>query len=236
MTFIFITSRLGSFRQWYARGEVGAAVLPECSRRPPAKTQRHLSRHVPWFVHQLPDMVWQRSCYHTSHNFIQIVFYPMGVRPCCQSQHPSLFANPLYFPQRSWNEWVSLPIKYCDIPRNSLLCLSIYECCGPGKYVAVGGTTLPLFGKLGVYKQVTILKFASFTKTRVKLFSFFPRVCMIWECGGIRKLMDTRPPGLRPKWRTAASKWWTACRNSGRGITWEECLNQIGSTGWHSEK
>jgi len=52
-----------------------------------------------------------------------------------------------------WNEWVSLPIKYGDIPRNSLLCLSIYECCGPGKYVAVGGTTLPLFGKLGVYKQ-----------------------------------------------------------------------------------
>ena len=45
-------------------------------------------------------------------------------------------------------------MKYCDLPRNSQLCLTIYECCGPGKYVPVGGTTLPLFGKLGVYKQV----------------------------------------------------------------------------------
>lgn len=53
----------------------------------------------------------------------------------------------------NWNEWISLPIKYCDLPRNSQLCLTIYECCGPGKYIPVGGTTLPLFGKLGVYKQ-----------------------------------------------------------------------------------
>jgi Phosphoinositide 3-kinase C2 len=54
----------------------------------------------------------------------------------------------------SWNEWITLPIKYCDLPRNAQLCLSIYECCGPGKYIAVGGTTVPFFGKLGVYKQV----------------------------------------------------------------------------------
>ena len=54
----------------------------------------------------------------------------------------------------SWNEWISLPMKYCDLPRNSQLCLTIYECCGPGKYTAVGGTSLQLFGKLGVFKQV----------------------------------------------------------------------------------
>ena len=46
-----------------------------------------------------------------------------------------------------------MPIKYCDLPRNALLCLTIYECCGPGKYVPVGGSSLQLFGKLGVYKQ-----------------------------------------------------------------------------------
>ncbi len=59
----------------------------------------------------------------------------------------------------SWNEWINLPMKYCDLPRNSQLCLTIYECCGPGKYVPVGGTTLPLFGKLGVYKQVCLFVF-----------------------------------------------------------------------------
>ncbi len=53
----------------------------------------------------------------------------------------------------SWNEWITLPFKYCDLPRDAQLCLTIYECCGPGRRVAVGGTTVPLFGKLGVYKQ-----------------------------------------------------------------------------------
>lgn len=45
-------------------------------------------------------------------------------------------------------------MRYCDLPRNSQLCLTLYEYCGPGKYTPVGGTTLTLFGKLGVYKQV----------------------------------------------------------------------------------
>ncbi len=58
----------------------------------------------------------------------------------------------------SWNEWINLPMKYCDLPRNAQLCLTIYECCGPGKYIPVGGTSLPLFGKLGVYKQVIFCK------------------------------------------------------------------------------
>jgi len=49
-------------------------------------------------------------------------------------------------------------MKYCDLPRNAQLCLTIYECCGPGKYIPVGGTSLPLFGKLGVYKQVIFCK------------------------------------------------------------------------------
>lgn len=48
-------------------------------------------------------------------------------------------------------------MKYCDLPRNAQLCLTIYECCGPGKYIPVGGTSLPLFGKLGVYKQVSLV-------------------------------------------------------------------------------
>ncbi len=61
-------------------------------------------------------------------------------------------------------------MKYCDLPRNSQLCLTIYECCGPGKYVPVGGTTLPLFGKLGVYKQVAFTVLLNFQRNETKIF------------------------------------------------------------------
>ena len=54
----------------------------------------------------------------------------------------------------SWNEWVTIPMRYCDLARNVQLCLTLYEYRGPGKTIPVGGTTLPLFGKLGVYRQV----------------------------------------------------------------------------------
>ncbi|KAK2717345.1 phosphatidylinositol 3-kinase catalytic subunit type 3-like [Artemia franciscana] len=55
--------------------------------------------------------------------------------------------------RRNWNEWIKLPVKYCDLPFTSQLCLTIYECSEPGNYSPVGGTTLPLFGKLSVFRQ-----------------------------------------------------------------------------------
>lgn len=80
----------------------------------------------------------------------------MEVSLCIQILSYPVIDNDVFLKLTSWNEWINLPMKYCDLPRNSQLCLTIYECCGPGKYVAVGGTTLPLFGKLGVYKQVVM--------------------------------------------------------------------------------
>lgn len=53
----------------------------------------------------------------------------------------------------SWNEWVTLPIHYSDIPRTAILALTILDCAGPGKTTIVGGTTISLFGKNGVFRQ-----------------------------------------------------------------------------------
>ncbi|XP_049792140.1 phosphatidylinositol 3-kinase catalytic subunit type 3 isoform X1 [Schistocerca nitens] len=53
----------------------------------------------------------------------------------------------------NWNEWLTLPVMFSDLPRNALLALTIYDCVGPGKMQPVGGTTISLFGKHGVFRQ-----------------------------------------------------------------------------------
>ncbi|XP_045501479.1 phosphatidylinositol 3-kinase catalytic subunit type 3 [Colias croceus] len=53
----------------------------------------------------------------------------------------------------NWNEWVTLPVYYSDLPRNAILAMTIYDCAGPGKLMVVGGTTISLFGKHGMLRQ-----------------------------------------------------------------------------------
>uniref|UniRef100_A0A8C6Z2X2 Phosphatidylinositol 3-kinase catalytic subunit type 3 n=1 Tax=Nothoprocta perdicaria TaxID=30464 RepID=A0A8C6Z2X2_NOTPE len=52
-----------------------------------------------------------------------------------------------------WNEWLKLPVKYPDLPRNAQVALTIWDVYGPGKAVPVGGTTVSLFGKYGMFRQ-----------------------------------------------------------------------------------
>ena len=60
-----------------------------------------------------------------------------------------------------WNEWIQLPLKYSDLPRNAQLCLTIFDCGGSknesGKNrnvrTAIGGTTISMFGKKGLLRQ-----------------------------------------------------------------------------------
>ncbi|XP_043278033.1 phosphatidylinositol 3-kinase catalytic subunit type 3 [Venturia canescens] len=53
----------------------------------------------------------------------------------------------------NWNQWVTLPISYSDLPRDAQLCITLYDCAGPGTQIPVGGTTISLFGKHGVFRQ-----------------------------------------------------------------------------------
>ncbi|KAF7721959.1 Phosphatidylinositol (PI) 3-kinase [Apophysomyces ossiformis] len=46
-----------------------------------------------------------------------------------------------------WNEWLTLPIKYCDLPVSAQCAITVWEAVGPRKEKAVGGATLRLFGK-----------------------------------------------------------------------------------------
>ncbi|XP_050435673.1 phosphatidylinositol 3-kinase catalytic subunit type 3 [Adelges cooleyi] len=65
-----------------------------------------------------------------------------------------VFTSYKHFTNRwSWNEWVILPIQFSDLPRNALLTLTVYDCAGPNTMTAVGGTSISLFGKHGVFRQ-----------------------------------------------------------------------------------
>lgn len=53
----------------------------------------------------------------------------------------------------NWSEWITLPVMFSDLPRNAQLGLTIYDCMGPSQIMTVGGTTISLFGKHGVFRQ-----------------------------------------------------------------------------------
>ncbi|KAF9968449.1 Phosphatidylinositol (PI) 3-kinase [Mortierella alpina] len=50
----------------------------------------------------------------------------------------------------AWNEWITLPIKYRDLPLNAQLAFTIWDASSPRKVEAVGGSTLKLFGNFNI--------------------------------------------------------------------------------------
>ncbi|XP_058251296.1 phosphatidylinositol 3-kinase catalytic subunit type 3 isoform X1 [Hemibagrus wyckioides] len=53
----------------------------------------------------------------------------------------------------NWNEWLRLPVKYPDLPQNAQVALTVWDVYGPGRATPVGGTTVTLFGKYGMFRQ-----------------------------------------------------------------------------------
>lgn len=53
----------------------------------------------------------------------------------------------------SWNEWVTLPHQFNDLPRTAMLAITILDCAGSGNTTIIGGTSISLFGKNGMFRQ-----------------------------------------------------------------------------------
>uniref|UniRef100_A0A8C7FQC8 Phosphatidylinositol 3-kinase catalytic subunit type 3 n=1 Tax=Oncorhynchus kisutch TaxID=8019 RepID=A0A8C7FQC8_ONCKI len=53
----------------------------------------------------------------------------------------------------NWNEWLKLPVKYPDLPQSAQVALTVWDVYGPGRATPVGGTTVTLFGKYGMFRQ-----------------------------------------------------------------------------------
>ncbi|KAG8268101.1 Phosphatidylinositol 3-kinase catalytic subunit type 3 [Homalodisca vitripennis] len=50
-------------------------------------------------------------------------------------------------------EWFDLPLNFSDLPRDAMLAITLYDCMGPRALKPVGGTTISLFSKHGVFRQ-----------------------------------------------------------------------------------
>ncbi|KAJ4480107.1 atypical/PIKK/PI3K protein kinase [Lentinula aciculospora] len=46
-----------------------------------------------------------------------------------------------------WNEWITFPIRYCDLPLTSQITFTVWDIAGPRSAAPVGGATFRLFGK-----------------------------------------------------------------------------------------
>lgn len=47
----------------------------------------------------------------------------------------------------SWNEWITLPIRFCDLPQSAQITFTVWDIAGPRAATPVGASTFCLFGK-----------------------------------------------------------------------------------------
>ncbi|KAJ8508903.1 hypothetical protein ONZ45_g8861 [Pleurotus djamor] len=52
-----------------------------------------------------------------------------------------------------WNEWITFPLRYCDLPLNSQVTFTIWDIAGPRAAMPLGGSTFRLFGKKWTLRQ-----------------------------------------------------------------------------------
>ncbi|CCX16633.1 kinase-like domain-containing protein [Pyronema domesticum] len=54
---------------------------------------------------------------------------------------------------RTWMEWLTLPVRYCDLPLSAQLAITIWDISGPLNTVPFGGTTVRLFERDNTLKK-----------------------------------------------------------------------------------
>ncbi|RUS87925.1 hypothetical protein EGW08_004341 [Elysia chlorotica] len=78
---------------------------------------------------------------------VQVFNGGMPITLPVQTSHKS-FTN-----RWNWNEWLTLPIKFSDLPREAILGFTVWDYYGTEGRVPIGGTTISVFGKRGTLRQ-----------------------------------------------------------------------------------
>ncbi|XP_037082276.1 phosphatidylinositol 3-kinase catalytic subunit type 3-like [Pollicipes pollicipes] len=53
----------------------------------------------------------------------------------------------------NWNEWLTLPVRYCDLPEDASLRFTVFEPSRPQSAAVVGSTSIPIFTAEGCFNQ-----------------------------------------------------------------------------------
>ncbi|XP_019862704.1 PREDICTED: phosphatidylinositol 3-kinase catalytic subunit type 3-like [Amphimedon queenslandica] len=75
--------------------------------------------------------------------YVQAIVYANG-KPLCL---PVRTSYKPFTKRWNWNEWLQIPLRYKDLPRNAILGLTVYDIQGPREVTPVGGTTVSLFNR-----------------------------------------------------------------------------------------
>ena len=75
--------------------------------------------------------------------YVQVTVYANG-KPLCL---PVRTSYKPFTKRWNWNEWLQIPLRYKDLPRNAILGLTVYDIQGPREVTPVGGTTVSLFNR-----------------------------------------------------------------------------------------
>lgn len=54
--------------------------------------------------------------------------------------------------QWNWNEWIEFPLAICDLPRDTVVVVKIYDSISPSKTVIVGNAFVSVFGHQGIMR------------------------------------------------------------------------------------
>lgn len=83
--------------------------------------------------------------------YIQISLYANNKLLCARftTAHKSFKSKDSYV----WNETITMPIKYRDLPLESQLAVTVFDIAGPREVGVVGGGTMRLFGKKATLKK-----------------------------------------------------------------------------------
>ncbi|CAG0888172.1 unnamed protein product [Cyprideis torosa] len=80
--------------------------------------------------------------------YVECQLYSGGKKLC----HSVRTAHKDFTSRWNWNEWISLPLRFCDLPQDTVICFTIYDYLGSSEEEIVGGTTLSVFGKHGLMR------------------------------------------------------------------------------------
>lgn len=71
-------------------------------------------------------------------------------KPLC----PPMQTTYKYFTnQCNWNEWIEFPIAICDLPRDTIVVVKIYDSISPSKTVILGKAFVSVFGHQGIMRS-----------------------------------------------------------------------------------
>lgn len=119
-------------------------------------TLEGVQHQKPTFQNLLDDPLLRFSGLYSESDGLKSASFKIQINVYNQNKNLCLPVSTSYksFTTRwSWNEWVTLPLLYSDIPRTSTVAFTIYDCSGPGKTTIVGGTSITFFGNNGIFRQ-----------------------------------------------------------------------------------